>query len=84
MSRHGTEILNSVAELDLEYLRELVKRWGGIQLAEQLRKIVTAETERRQHEPRYRRVWCSQCGGQFGPANSGYSHCENHEVVHGV
>lgn len=24
-------------------------------------------------------VTCSQCGGEFGPGNHGFSHCENHK-----
>lgn len=24
-------------------------------------------------------VVCSQCGGEFGPGNHGFSHCENHK-----
>lgn len=27
---------------------------------------------------RFERVYCSQCGGEFGPRDSGYSHCEDH------
>jgi hypothetical protein len=26
----------------------------------------------------YPRVWCSQCGEEFGPANAGYSSCDQH------
>ena len=25
-------------------------------------------------------VYCSQCGGIFGPSDSGYSHCKDHSV----
>lgn len=25
-------------------------------------------------------VYCSQCGGIFGPGDSGYSHCKDHSV----
>jgi hypothetical protein len=27
---------------------------------------------------RFPETYCSQCGGQFGPGDHGYSHCENH------
>jgi hypothetical protein len=27
---------------------------------------------------RFRAVQCSQCGGEFGPGNHGYSHCDDH------
>ncbi len=28
--------------------------------------------------PKFSRVSCSNCGGQFGPGDHGYSHCESH------
>jgi hypothetical protein len=28
---------------------------------------------------RFRNVSCSQCGRDFGPGDSGFSHCENHQ-----
>lgn len=27
---------------------------------------------------RFEKVWCSQCGEEFGPRDSGYSHCQDH------
>lgn len=30
------------------------------------------------------RVYCSQCGGEFGPRDGGYSHCEDHKVKKAV
>lgn len=30
-------------------------------------------------EPRYKEVYCSQCGKEFGPGDCGYSHCEDHD-----
>jgi hypothetical protein len=29
-------------------------------------------------KPRFANTSCSQCGGEFGPGDHGYSHCENH------
>jgi hypothetical protein len=29
-------------------------------------------------EPKYQVTYCSQCGGEFGPGDSGYSHCSDH------
>lgn len=29
-------------------------------------------------KPRFEKVYCSQCGGEFGPRDSGYSHCKDH------
>ena len=30
--------------------------------------------------PRYPKTFCSQCGGEFGPGDAGYSHCEDHST----
>lgn len=29
--------------------------------------------------PRFDETFCSQCGGEFGPGYSGFSHCDQHE-----
>jgi hypothetical protein len=29
--------------------------------------------------PKFDKTFCSQCGGEFGPGDSGYSHCVDHE-----
>ena len=31
--------------------------------------------------PRFAETFCSQCGGEFGPGDSGYSHCKNHRTA---
>ena len=28
---------------------------------------------------RFDKTYCSQCGGEFGPGDSGYSHCDQHK-----
>ena len=28
--------------------------------------------------PRFDKTYCSQCGGEFGPRDSGFSHCDQH------
>ena len=35
-------------------------------------------TEATSRSPRFAEVSCSQCGGTFGPRDSGYSHCSDH------
>lgn len=30
--------------------------------------------------PRFSNVYCSQCGREFGPGNSGFSHCRDHNA----
>jgi hypothetical protein len=32
-------------------------------------------------QPKFTETFCSQCGGQFGPGDSGYSHCDQHEKL---
>lgn len=27
---------------------------------------------------KFEHTYCSQCGGDFGPGNAGYSHCDQH------
>lgn len=34
--------------------------------------------------PRFSEVSCSQCGETFGPGDSGFSHCDQHENPHGL
>lgn len=29
--------------------------------------------------PRFDKTYCSQCGGEFGPGDEGYSHCKDHQ-----
>jgi hypothetical protein len=28
--------------------------------------------------PRFEKTFCSQCGEEFGPGDSGFSHCDQH------
>ncbi len=28
--------------------------------------------------PKFAKTYCSQCGAEFGPRDSGYSHCDDH------
>lgn len=28
---------------------------------------------------RFDKTYCSQCGGEFGPGDNGFSHCDQHE-----
>lgn len=30
------------------------------------------------HSFRFLQTYCSQCGGEFGPGNAGFSHCSDH------
>jgi len=31
--------------------------------------------------PKFPATYCSQCGGEFGPGESGYSHCHDHGLT---
>jgi hypothetical protein len=41
-------------------------------------KIMIAERDADNEAPKFAKTYCSQCGGEFGPGDSGYSHCEDH------
>lgn len=34
-----------------------------------------------QHAPRFPMTYCSQCGAEQGPGDSGVSHCEDHRLA---
>lgn len=36
-------------------------------------------TKPRDGLPRFAQTYCSQCGGEFGPGNSGFSDCSEHQ-----
>jgi len=40
--------------------------------------MLTFEDVIRITKPRFTQTSCSQCGGEFGPGDSGYSHCDRH------
>lgn len=52
-----------------------VKRPTYAQLRAQL---VVMTAERDDLKRRFPNTFCSQCGGEFGPGDHGFSHCENH------
>ena len=67
-----------------------VKRSGNDKLAHQCVELlkkhdlggsVIREQLGTAHIPLYKypETFCSQCGGEFGPGNEGFSHCENHK-----
>lgn len=36
------------------------------------------------HAPHFAKTYCSQCGGEFGPGDHGFSHCQDHRSLMGV
>ena len=43
--------------------------------------LIIERREARVTTPKFQKTYCSHCGGEFGPGNHGYSHCENHAGV---
>lgn len=40
--------------------------------------LITAQDAATVPAPRYAETWCSQCGADLGPGDSGTSHCRDH------
>lgn len=53
--------------------------WAAIRRARSAVEKATGASK-----PRFEQVFCSQCGGEFGPGDSGYSHCEDHRKATGA
>ena len=47
-------------------------------MATALIEQVASEPETLVAKKQYERTYCSSCGGEFGPGDHGFSHCENH------
>lgn len=62
------------AEAKLRIHHEVVQRDGG-------QNPVVTPTKPPEGVPKYKfhETFCSQCGGEFGPGNEGFSHCKNHK-----
>lgn len=58
---------------DMEPLTAAVTHW----MPATYPPLTTADAAHQ--SPRFPNTGCSQCGGQFGPGDHGYSHCENHK-----
>ena len=64
-----------------------VKRAGNDTLAHQCVELLkkhdlggsVLRTDAKLPEYKFGNVTCSNCGGEFGPGNHGFSHCENHK-----
>lgn len=41
--------------------------------------VAAANAQGVQAAPKFTTTFCSQCGGEFGPGDSGYSHCVDHD-----
>ncbi len=43
-----------------------------------IRERALAAVCKAEHGYKFPTTYCSQCGGEFGPGDHGYSHCEDH------
>jgi hypothetical protein len=43
---------------------------------------INDENSKSRKKPRFDNTFCSQGGGEFGPGDNGFSHCENHKGMH--
>lgn len=43
-------------------------------------EALTACNDLAKAESRYQETFCSQCGAEFGPGDTGYSHCSQHRA----
>lgn len=41
-------------------------------------RVVEWRRARQAKAPKFQRTHCSQCGGEFGPGDHGFSHCSDH------
>ena len=46
--------------------------------AREMAKALNECADELERKPKFSKVSCSQCGGEFGPGDHGFSHCENH------
>ena len=69
----GAEVCRELARKGYAVYLGARDKAKGEMVAEQMKEhLATTGT------PKFQKVWCSQCGKEFGPGNSGFSHCENH------
>ena len=56
--------------------------WKDQQCAEAIRAMgpLKLASDGADKSPRYPMVYCSQCGGGFGPGDEGFSDCRNHRI----
>lgn len=69
VDRLNTRILNTVHMIDAGSTKGQIR----------LNLTAALDDGKRHHAYKYGETFCSQCGGEFGPGNEGFSHCENHK-----
>lgn len=67
-------------EREAQMREDFEAAWPG--RSERARSVVEKATG--VHKPRFENTFCSQCGGEFGPGDSGYSHCADHRKATGA
>ena len=68
--RGGYERANAEVFRLAELLRKADPNWGS---------PMVLNTSSDISRYKFEQVSCSQCGGEFGPGDHGFSHCENHK-----
>lgn len=58
--------------------RAAKKRANKIRLQKKMDEAYLETNRMMDGKPRFDITHCSQCGGEFGPGDSGYSHCVDH------
>lgn len=72
---HSAKMLKPVHDL-MRLLSKSVETERNPELAAAARAALEKVTE--SNTPRFQTTFCSSCGGEFGPGDHGFSHCENH------
>lgn len=74
---------SKAASFHLYGVRALVVAREAIDLAlladANIRSQKATMLERHVAPPKFAKTYCSQCGGEFGPGDHGYSHCTDHK-----
>lgn len=73
----ASEVLTETAE----FIVGKVNGWSPA-VAKAMTRFEAGMSMRRAKEPpKFDKTYCSQCGGEFGPGNSGFSHCADHTGI---
>ena len=64
----NARLTSALRFIDFHYPSSFMKDGS---LPEFCRKVIAEQA-------RFKKTYCSQCGCEFGPGNSGYSHCDDH------
>ena len=61
--------------------KEVRNLWANPEDVPQIRALATLlQRKREKAKLRFSKTYCSQCDGEFGPGDSGFSHCADHKA----